>query len=598
MKKILIMFLLTFPILIFAIVTFTSTIIAYYVPIPVTSVSMVEGEDIMANALQQVYDLSFQINPEGSRNNSFQIYDDEGRLVMDYDDGTINPVIYPYPNQIFSLDVSTDDSYFIKKGLISLKVTIENYGFTRLTIVTKDGHYEAYSDIYVADPSLPPATIQGVVLDYTSIHDAYEFGTVGLVKVGYTYYPKQAFHHLSEAEQATINEQLLINAEALYDDHFVFHNIIKRGHEVFGNGRGELLIELQPNARIQTKNLAKNASYHFNVNQDGVNIYNYTELNKETNRTLGKSLYLLDHIMLEDFITFTNGTKIYGNGFKLDHSELPQYDERTEDGKLKYNGRYAIEFNGNNSGLYNTHVIGPLDENKQPFENIINVGFIAKNNTDRYMEAIGNIIENGRMNISLEGRAHTGIDIEDRATHFVLKDNQLIGAYLSSIEIDSYPPDQSLHKATHVEIEGLTISYTAIGIAIQNTRRGGGASELVLHSTPDKPAIRSLTWRNLDDASGALNMANFGYILRELKGDEYKDVYHQDGKNFYVNAVIMIRGGRLNLGKITFTGDETFERDLIAKIREPNFLEAMHPSIGGVHPFTIYLLNPEHYEGR
>ncbi len=592
------MFLLTFPILIFAIVTFTSTIIAYYVPIPVSSVQMIEGEDIMADKIGDVYDLKFQINPVGSRNNSFWIYDDEGNLVMDYDDRYIEPNIDKNPNQIFTLETAKDDNYFINRGLISLKLKIENFGFAKLTVVSKDGLYEAYSDIYVADPNLPPASIQGVVLDYTNIHKDYQFGTSGHVKVGYTYYPKQAFNNLSEAEQAQINAELLINADALYDNNFVFNNIIKRGHEVFGNGRGELTLELQPNAQLSTKDLAKNASFSFNVNQDGVNIYTYQALRNDNNRTLGKRLYLLDHIVLEDFIVFTNGTKIYGNGFKLDHSKLPHYEDRNEDGSLRYIGRYAIEFNGNNSGLYNTHVIGPLDEHSQPYENIINVGLIAKSNRDRYMEAVGNIIENGRMNISIEGFATTEEGVTDRSTHFKLVENRLIGAYLASIEVDNYPPDFSLHESTYLEIHSTTISYTAIGLVIQNTRRGGGISKIELHSTIDKPAISSLTWRNLDDASGALNMANFGYILRELKSDQYADVYHKEGKNYFVNAIIMVRGGRLNLGQIEFVGDESFVNSLIKKQRIPNFIEAMHPSIGGTSPFIIYLLDPQNYENR
>ena len=46
MKKILMLFLLSFPIVIFTIVTLTSSVIGYYVPLGVEGVEVVKGSDI------------------------------------------------------------------------------------------------------------------------------------------------------------------------------------------------------------------------------------------------------------------------------------------------------------------------------------------------------------------------------------------------------------------------------------------------------------------------------------------------------------------------------------------------------------------------
>lgn len=587
MKKILIMFLLAFPILIFAIVSFTSTLIAYYVPIPVQSVEIKEGKDIMATSKDQEYDLVFQIGPEGARNNSFHIYDEFGRIVVKYNDQEDVITINNYEDLI--VEVIKPSQKFIEKGLVSLKIKTINYGFTQLLIVTDDGLYEAYSDIYVSDPSLNPSDIQGVVFDYTNVHKDYLFGKQNTVELGYTYYPKKASPLLSEEEQLVINNDLMNNALKI---DFTYKNIILRKHDVLENGRGKLILELKEDASIFTNSLQRNASFKFNVN-DGYNIYNIDQINEV--KSLGANIYLLNNIVMNDFLVFSNGTKVYGNGFKIDHSQLKHYYDKTEDDKLKHIGRYAIEFNGNNSGLYNTHIIGPLDENLQPYENIINVGFIAKSNNDRYMEAKDNIIENGRINVTVKGYTHTEVnDLELSATKFYLDNNTLIGSFLTAIEVDGFKANAYLFHTTHLILSRTKISYTAVGLIIQNARSQSGVLKVTLLNINNTPVIHSSSWRNLDDATGALSMNNFGYILKELKSDKYSDVYYKEGKNFYVNPLIMLRGGYINRGIIEFEDETTLEK-VIKKERTPSFIEAMHPSIGGTYPFTIYLIDPIYY---
>ncbi len=592
MKKILIMFLLSFPILIFAIVAFSSTIIAYYVPLAVNSITIEEGIDIISTEKGEQFNLKFRIGPEGARNTSFKIYDEESRLLVDYNDEFIDPTIYDIEETIIRFKVE-DRADFDKKGLISLVVETHNYGFTRLTIVTDDGSYEAYSDIYIADPLAEPGEISGIVFDYTEIHKDYLFGTENFVTLGYTYFPKKALdkdisgNPIIEEYQLQINNLLKQNAQNL---EFNFKNIISRGHNVLGDGRGELTLELRPNAQIESKNLSRNASFSFNVS-NGYNVYTIEQLNLV--KGYGEKIFLLNNILLNDFLTFSNGTKLYGNGFKLDHSQADYYLD--DEGNIINNGRYAIEFSGHNSGLYNTHIIGALDENNQPFENITNVGMIAKTNNDRFMEVKDSIIENGRINLTIRGFSHTGegLDRTERGTHFIVDNNILIGSFITAIEVDSNPNvEAALRYATVLDLSRARISYTAIGMIIQNSRNGGGTIIVNLKEVNNEAPIYSSSWRNLDDATGAFSMSNFGYVLKELKSNKYSDVFYREGKNYYVNPIIMIRGGATNYGHIEFTED--LLETIIKKERPLNIFEA--ELLGGPSKFIVYLVKPEHFE--
>lgn len=581
MKKILIMLLLIFPILIFAVVSFTSTIISYYVPIAVNELKIIKGRDIISYKLNEEHDLEFEINPKNSRNNSFFIYDDLGRTIIDYNDkDNEKPIINNYLDQIIDLNINQ-----INKGNISLKATTKNYGFTKLTIVSKDGNYKTQADIYVTNEEILQDEIQGLVFDYSNIYNDYKFGNKNDIKLNYTYYPKKALDSLPLNDQDRINTNLKNNALEL---EFNQKNIIIRNNEVLENGKGQLTLELkiEEEVFIESKNLIKNDKYNFKV-FEGYNIYNYNDLNNYKSK--GNNLFLLDNINMNEPIVFSNGTKLYGNNYKLDYSNYIND---------KNNILYLLEFNGNNSGIYNTHIQGPLDENNLPYDNIINLGMIAKNNNDRYMEVKDNIIENGRFNLTIIGYANTNEDIkkEDKATKYLVENNTFSGSYLSSIEVDSKKVDAYLYYATEVDIINNKINYTAIGLTIQNSKSEGGIIKVNLINKDNNLALNSNSWRNLDDATGALDMNNLGYLLKELKSDKYQDVYKKIGKNYYVNPLIMLRGGYINRGILNIE-DEELNKKIILKTRIPNFIEAMHPSVGGTYPFQIYLVNPKYYGG-
>lgn len=583
MKKILILFLLSFPIIIFTIVTLTSTVIAYYVPLAVEAIEVNKGADIADTSVNKLHDLEFQILPANARNMSFDIYDENGLLLVNYVQG--KPIeVNNIPTHVIEVIY---DNNFIEKGLVKLKLKTQNIGFSRLTITTKDGNYKAYSDVIVLDPNADPTEIQGVVLDYNKTTEHYKFGNKNEIRVGFTYFPKTAINKTgSEAE--SINEQLRQNALNLQ---FNITRAQLRDLAVNEYGRGSFI--LTPNSTnyegiIKLEVLLNPiVSYEFPV-QNGYNIYTSGQLISYS--SLGSNLYIQDHISLNQLVTFRNGTKLYGNYFTIDHSGLSEYEEKDSNGNLLNIGKSAITFIGHNSGLYEVHIKGALDENQQPYENIVNVTMDAQGDNDKYMAVKDVIIENGRYNLSVIGKITS---LDDPQSVFDIDKVELIGAFFASFEIDTHAFTATLSWATRVNLSRLKISYTAIGILIQNNRASNPGSYLYLYEVDGIPAITSTSWRNLDDATGALSSNNFGYIMSELKSDAYKDVYYKEGKNYYVNPVIMLRGGGRNRSEIFFDEDSTIN-DLIMKERKPNGVFEVG-LLGGTHPFVIYLMNPERY---
>ncbi|WP_162151126.1 hypothetical protein [Haploplasma modicum] len=593
MKKILIMFLLSFPLLIFAIVTFSSTVIGYYIPLAVSSVSFdlnKENENISSlnyrniniSKLEEDVEIKFTIEPGNARNLGFDLYDEDGFKYLEYS-GSGSPVIYNDEVNIIEVGLY-DNKDFINGGIITFKIRSKQYGFVQLNVITKDGKHSDLCDIYIADESIPKDEIQGVVFDFTKVHSNYKFGSSNEIELGFTYFPKTV---LSDDEK--LKESLKQNASNI--DFGLKNGLIKDVTiDESVDGRGKLIIQINEKAEISTRGLIKNSSYSFNV-FEGYNIHNENELKRYENIT--GNLYILRNIYLSNQIVFRNGVKLYGNNLQINHSNLALY-EKDDEGKLPKIGAYAIEFNGNNSGLYDTHIIGRLDENFQPYENIINVGMIARSSKDRKMEMKNNIIENGRFNVSIKGFSDTNKRGIESATVFEIDNNQLIGSFLAALEVEANKIEFYDDYTVVANISKLKISYTAIGIVLQNAYGGDGLGQINLNEKDGVQAITSDSWRNLDDATGALSSNNFGYILKELKSDEFKDVQYREGRDYYVNPVIMIRGGRPNYNTVNFNCKDSTEQ-LIRKIRRPNLVEAMHPSIGGSSPFIIYLLDKDYY---
>ncbi|MBG0763011.1 hypothetical protein IY230_05275 [Acholeplasma laidlawii] len=586
MKKILILFLLSFPIIIFTIVTLTSSVIAYYVPLAVEGIEMIEGSDIADNDVGTTHNLEFQILPANARNMSFEIRDENDYLIVDYNQG--ETIVYNnLPDHIIEI---SGETLFIQNGRVNLNVKTNNIGFTRLTIITKDGNYRINSDIMVLDSNADPTEIQGVVLDYNKTNEDYLFGNKNEIVVGFTYFPKRAINASSE-DETLINEALRENAKILqFNSTRGRLSNLKISDTDYGRGEITIASNSQTFEGMMTIEILINklVKYEFNV-KNGYNIYNEDDL--FANNSTGANLFLLNHIKLNKTIVFRNGTNLYGNYFQIDHSNLLEYNERDENGKVLNVGKKAITFIGHNSGLHQVHIIGALDENQQPYENIVNVGMDAQGTNDKYMVVNDVIIENGRYNLSVRGKINS---LEDDMTLFDLDKINLIGAYFASLEIDNHQHTATYSWATEVNISRLNIGYTAIGVLVQNNRNSNPGSKINLIEKEGIQAITSTSWRNLDDATGALSANNFGYIMNELKSEQYSDVYYKEGKNYYVNPVIMLRGGGRNRSEINFENDSTID-DLIMKERVPKGMIEVG-IVGGTHPFVIYLLNPKYYK--
>lgn len=587
MKKILILFLLSFPILIFTIVTLTSSVISYYVPLAVEGIEMIEGGDISDDKINKDHNLSFQIYPKNARDMSFKIRDENNVLIVDYDQDEG----FQFNNNEDNIVILESGEQVVKDGYVSLNVKTNNIGFTRLTIMTRDGNFQLFSDVMVIDNTLDPSEIQGVVLDYNSINKEFLFGNKNAIDVGFTYFPKTAINISDEDLRQQINEQLKANALKLE-----FESVRGKTSNLVieSYGRGKITIEPYSNTYEGVMSLSieteKVSSFDFNLT-NGYNVVREEELFQY--KDLGTNLFILNHISLNNLITFNNGTSLYGNNFQIDHSNLKEYKETDDNGKIMHVGKKAITMVGHNSGLYDIHIIGALDSNNQPYENITNVQMDAAGSNDKLMNVNNVIIENGRYNLSVRGKV---ISMKDDPTVFNLDQINLVGAYLASFEIDNHSYALTDALSTTVNLSRMHISYTAIGILIQNNRNSNPSSHLNLIEKAGVNALISTSWRNLDDASGALSNENFGYILSELKSDEYKDIYYKQGKDYYVNPVIMLRGGGKNRSTINFEQDSSLDL-LIKKERKPKGMIEVGV-VGGTHPFILYMLNPSEYERK
>lgn len=617
MKKILILFLLSFPIIIFTIVTLTSTIIAYSVPLAVEGIKIVGSADINDANVGTPHDLKFEILPHDARDLSFDIIDENGNVLVDYNQGGKVTHNNQETHIVEITSKTSDNSILIENGVITLQLKTTNIGFTSLRITTKDGNYSVTSDVMVLDPNKDPAEIQGIVLDYNKSNEDMLFGNKNEIEVGFTYFPKEAIkvdasindEDFKESEEfKTITNEIKQNALQL-EGEFRRTRIDITDFNISDevNGRGSITIQSTQSNTVGIMSLSitiddRLSRYDFNIDHGynitkGDQLFDYKDKKDDNSETI--NFYLLDHIFIDETIVFEESTKLYGNHFKIDHSSLKEYTEVDKDGKILNINKKAITFTSNNSGLYQTHVVGKLNrELGQPYENIVNVSMDAKSASVKWMEIKDVKIDYGRYNLSLRGRVGS---LNDTPTVFNVDNVTLYGAFLASLEIDNHRLANTDTYATKVNLSRLYVSYTAISVLLQNNRKGTvPGSILNLIEKDGVKAINSNSWRNLDDASGALSAENFGYILKELKSNEYKDVYHKDGKDYHVNPVIMIRGGSENISKIIFEAnsegivDKTMD-DLIRKERKPKGLIEIGIT-GGVDPFVIYLLNPEFYK--
>ena len=178
MKKLLILFLLAFPILIFAIINISASIIGWYIPLPVEKVEVsLDGKNwqksIDLNILElkeneEEHDIFIRVLPANARNHKVISYSSDEMVSEIKDDGYND----------------------IKDGVIQAKVTVYDYGYNEITIITDDGKYEATVDVSIVNPNDDPNLVKSLVLEYKErLHSNYQFGYSNLLNTNFKYFP-------------------------------------------------------------------------------------------------------------------------------------------------------------------------------------------------------------------------------------------------------------------------------------------------------------------------------------------------------------------------------------------------------------------------
>ena len=561
MKKLLMLFLLAFPILIFAIINLSASIIGWYIPLPVerieVSVDNIVWSDTVDLKVHQLNDdteqqaVYIRVLPFNARNHEVTTFSSDEDISIINDGGiTLN-----------------------SEGVGVAIVTILDYGYNEITIITDDGKYEAKIDVSVVNPSDDPNLVKSIILEYKDrIHSNYSFGYSNNFSIDFKYFPKEA----------AINQ-------VLDQISFEFDGNIEDA-EVFGNGQGRIVIRLpQQKGRYKfevSTSEARTTAYHFQTDI-GLNIKdkNFDEIKNIVKS--GEPVYQLEEIDLPDTLVITNGTFYEGNNFKITHKNIVKGT--------------AVIVRGNNTSLNQIHLVGPLLDNdgqmipSREVNNLLMEGSL----NDRNQFLTNSVIENGRYNLVIQGQAYQLNNVW-HPTKFNLENVSFVGSLFASVSIDNKTEGAMLINSTEVNVKNLSFQWVGVGIILQNSRHASGQKGYsVLNVLPhdNNKLINSLdssnNWRNLDEASGLLAEQNVLGLLDELKS--YDDVTVKEGKYFYVSPVIMIRGGAVNYSQVNL--DNQTNLDLKIEFRVPSTIESLSEFIGGRYKFTVYLLDPKYFNG-
>lgn len=559
MKKLLMLFLLAFPILIFAIINLSASIIGWYIPLPVekieVSVDNITWSDTVDLKVHQLNDNTHEqtvyvrVLPFNARNHGVTTFSSDEDIAVINDGGiTLN-----------------------NEGVGIAIVNLLDYGYNEITIITDDGKYEAKIDVSVVNPSDDPNLVKSIILEYKDrLHSNYSFGYSNNFSIDFKYFPKEA----------AINQ-------VLDQLSFDFVGNIENA-EVFGNGQGRIVIRLpQQKGRHKfevSTSEAREASYSF-LTDSGLNIKDKDFSEIQNIVISGERVYQLEEIDLPNTLVINNGTYYEGNNFKITHKNIVSGS--------------AVIVRGNNTSLNQIHLVGPLLDNdgqmipSREVNNLLMEGSID----DRNLSLTNSVIENGRYNLLIQGKSYE-LDNVRYPTKFTIENVSFVGSLFSGISIDNKAEGAMLINSTEVNVRNLSFEWAGIGIILQNSRhasgqRGYSVLNVLPHDNTD--LINSLdgsnNWRNLDEASGLLAEQNVLGLLDELKS--YDDVTVKDGKYYYVSPVIMIRGGAVNHSQVNL--DNKTNLDLKEEIRVPSTIESISEFIGGRYKFTVYLLDPKYF---
>lgn len=575
MKKLLVLFLLAFPILIFAIINISASIIGWYIPLPVEKVEVsldgfnwsttIDVKETELNDQTSEKEVFVRVLPSNARNHK----------------------ISTYSSDVFTSEIKDEEIVMGSDGVGSLKVKLYEYGYTEIIIITEDGKYEAKIDVSVVNPADDPNKIKTVIFEYKeALHQSLHFGYSNSVRLDFKYFPK-------DADPSGIFSQITPEFDKDNPGAVLKGEVVEK-HIKDIPGEGYFILNFAPEERLQvfttTTQEGRQAKYTFNVSP-GYNIKDksFEEILEFTRS--GENVYQLEEIDIPQPLLITNGTKYEGNNYKITHKNIIKGS--------------AVRVTGDETSLNQIHIVGPLmDVEGQivPSENVINLQMSASL-TARTQRITNSIIENGRYNIMVEGKALNTV-IDGRSvfvpSEFIVDNVKFVGALMAGLDIDNQREGALKINSTKVIVRNLSFEWVGIGVLLQNSKAADGNkgySVLEVLGSTSASTINSLdtskNWRNLDEASGMLEEQNVLSLLDELK--TYSEVIYKEGKNYYVSPVIMIRGGAVNYSEINL--DEKTTGDLIMQTRTPSTMEAMHPAIGGRYPFTVYLLDPTYFSG-
>ncbi|MCQ2409587.1 MAG: Ig-like domain-containing protein [Clostridia bacterium] len=520
MKKYLYVVLLLLPVIIFGIVNMSSSVLARFIPVAVQSIEF-EKQDVEGTVGGQEK-LNVLFTPSRASNKNLRFVSSD--------------------NEVASVDSNG-------------RVSFLQYGYAEITAISEDGNNEATCDISIRDPNDDPSEVKAIVLQYKeNVHGEYLFGNKNSVGMSYKVYPKDTAVDDIEfvSENATITKN---NGSAVID--------FKKTGSIVVTARSVLT--------------GANTSYTFKVNE-GYNLTDKVELPVLKGWLNGVS----DVYMLTDYKTdssvFVRDVMLYGNDRRIDHSTMPNYDDKTY-------SKSDAGINLNRGTLKNLRVTGKVRDDMTLYDSVINV---------KVSEGIieNCLIENGRYNISTQGKSKAYDDGAD----IYIYNTKCIGASVASIQVNNSEEEGYKVKSTELFVRDIYFDYSNIGILVENSQSNmkdavkGYSVVTVLPSEKGGSSIgvNNDNWLNIDSITGEAESMGFGYLVDEyrnhtefVKKDRYGD--------YYVNCAILVAGGARNVSQVVL--DDKTKLMLATVERAPRGLEAME--VGGSEKYTAYMVRAE-----
>ena len=579
MKKILTLLLLIFPILIFAILNVSATLVAWMVPQPAEKVEVAsdgvhfdEKKYVSYSKVEPdlVYEMNYKVGPQGSRDKEVEAFASDESLV-----------------QIINVGTANDEGI----GKISYKIL--NYGFSEITVKSKDGGYKANMFITVKDNTLSKKHLQGAVFEFNQLSDGMlQFGYNNDVIIDFRYYPE------------SLNKEDLIKDGKSYEMS-EFATIIEAE-----NGIGRIRIDLSlynskypekttydlyfkrdANNDNGDKKAKLNVQFEMNINP-GINLRYYpkkkigTESFKQQNQIMKTYLkgdlpvYQLDDILIEEQLVISNDVLLYGN-----HKTLKISRDFTHG-----NAIYVTD----NASLEAVHVQGALKEDKNqriPYEGLNNVYMQATEKT-RKMSIKNSVIEAGRYNVVLKGKSYEEGSLL-KPTLFEIYDVKFNAALVAAINVDNAKEDGYKINSTDVRVKNLSFEWASAGIILQNGSGLRGWAKLTVLEKDRNDITSSLdmtnNWRNLEEAYGVLKAFNATDVVKDMI-KAYPDAFAYEKPYYYVAMLIVKRGGGDNQSQVIIE-DNYLKDNVRMAIKVPSSIEALHEKIGGRAPFEFYCLD-------